>query len=65
MIEQAGIALAESLTKEETEAGLIYPRLTRIREVSARIACAVIKQAQEEVSDTSIERCAMLMCIAV
>lgn len=48
MIERAATSLAGSLTEEEKEAGLIYPRLARIREVSAEIAVGVIRQAQEE-----------------
>ncbi|KAG8917733.1 hypothetical protein FRC01_002236 [Tulasnella sp. 417] len=48
MIERAATSLAGSLTEEEKEAGLIYPRLARIRDVSAEIAVGVIRQAQEE-----------------
>lgn len=48
MIEQASIALADALTAEEHSAGLVYPRLARIREISAVIARAVIRKAQEE-----------------
>ncbi|KAG9048982.1 hypothetical protein FS837_011533 [Tulasnella sp. UAMH 9824] len=48
MIERAATSLAGSLTEEEKEAGLIYPRLARIRDVSAEIAFGVIRQAQEE-----------------
>lgn len=49
MVEAASLALAESLTKEERDIGLIYPRLTRVREVSVEIAARVIHVAQEEV----------------
>ncbi|KAG8947900.1 hypothetical protein FRC03_000896, partial [Tulasnella sp. 419] len=48
MIEKAAMSLAGSLTTEEIADGLIYPRLIRIREVSARIALGVIRQAQNE-----------------
>ncbi|KIM65786.1 hypothetical protein SCLCIDRAFT_1211773 [Scleroderma citrinum Foug A] len=48
MVEQASIALASSLTEEEKAAQLIYPRLTRIRDISAQVAFAVIRQAQRE-----------------
>jgi len=48
MIEHSGIALAESMTEEERQAGLLYPRLPRIREISASIAVGVIRQAQAE-----------------
>ena len=50
MVEQAAVALAESLTEEEKQAGLVYPRLTRIRDISAQIALAVIRAAQKDVS---------------
>jgi malate dehydrogenase (oxaloacetate-decarboxylating)(NADP+) len=40
------------LTKEEKEAGLLYPRLERIREVSASVAARVVKAAQEGQVDT-------------
>ena len=49
MVEQAAIALASSLNAEEQGAGLVYPRLGRIRELSSKIALAVIRQAQTEV----------------
>jgi len=49
MVEQASIALASSLDREEREAGLVYPRLDRIREISARIALAVVRAAQNAV----------------
>jgi malate dehydrogenase (oxaloacetate-decarboxylating)(NADP+) len=50
MVEQAAVALAGSLTPDESAAGLIYPRLIRIREISAQIAVAVIRTAQKDVS---------------
>lgn len=46
MVEQASIALAGSLDPDERAAGLIYPRLNRIREISPRIALAVVRAAQ-------------------
>jgi malate dehydrogenase (oxaloacetate-decarboxylating)(NADP+) len=49
MVEQASVALAGSLEKEEREAGLVYPRLNRIREISAKIALAVVRAAQNSV----------------
>ncbi|KAF8650149.1 hypothetical protein AX16_005384 [Volvariella volvacea WC 439] len=48
MVEQSAIALASSLTTEEKSAGLVYPRLGRIRDISAQIAVAVIRAAQKE-----------------
>ncbi|KAH0831914.1 hypothetical protein J3R83DRAFT_12797 [Lanmaoa asiatica] len=53
MVEQAAVALASSLNAEERAAGLVYPRLGRIRDLSARIASAVIRQAQKEGLDTN------------
>ncbi|KAJ8593846.1 hypothetical protein M405DRAFT_730788 [Rhizopogon salebrosus TDB-379] len=51
MVEQAAIALASSLTEEEKAAELVYPRLERIRDISAQVAFAVIRQAQNEKLD--------------
>ncbi|KAK4685206.1 malate dehydrogenase (oxaloacetate-decarboxylating)(NADP+), partial [Tremellales sp. Uapishka_1] len=48
MITASAIALSESLTPQEMEAGLLYPRLERIREVSAEVAVGVVKAAIEE-----------------
>lgn len=49
MVEAASRALADSLTQDEREAGLIYPRLERIRTISAEIAVAVVRAAQKAV----------------
>lgn len=49
MVEQASIALSASLTPEEKDADLVYPRLARIRDISAQIALAVIRAAQKDV----------------
>jgi len=54
MVTQAAMALASSLNDEEMRTGLVYPRLIRIRDVSARIACAVIHEAQKEVVDRNV-----------
>ncbi|KAG1745823.1 uncharacterized protein EDB91DRAFT_1268184 [Suillus paluster] len=51
MVEQAAIALATSLTEEERAAELVYPRLARIRDISAQVAFAVIRQAQKDKLD--------------
>jgi malate dehydrogenase (oxaloacetate-decarboxylating)(NADP+) len=51
MVEQAAIALANSLTEEENAVELVYPRLARIRDISAQVAFAVIRQAQKEVRE--------------
>jgi malic enzyme len=50
MVEAAAVALAESLTPEELAGELVYPRLTRIRQVSAGIAKTVVRAAQASVS---------------
>lgn len=50
MVEQASIALSSSLSDEEQSSDLVYPRLARIRDISARIALAVIRAAQADVS---------------
>ena len=50
MVARASAALADSLTLDERAGGLIYPRLERIREVSARVAAGVIRAAVEDVS---------------
>jgi malate dehydrogenase (oxaloacetate-decarboxylating)(NADP+) len=49
MVEQASIALAGSLDPDERAAGLIYPRLDHIREISPGIALAVVRAAQNAV----------------
>lgn len=52
MVEQAAIALSSSLTLDEEASDLVYPRLARIRALSARIARTVIRTAQKEVGTT-------------
>lgn len=47
MVEGASLGLARSLTKDEEDAGLVYPRIERIREISAQIAVDVIRAAQK------------------
>ena len=51
MVEHSAIALATALEPDELEADLVYPRLPRIRDISAKIALAVIRKAQADVSD--------------
>ena len=53
MVEQASIALAGSLSVDEKSSELVYPRLTRIRDISAQIALAVIRAAEKDVSVSS------------
>ncbi|KAF9454761.1 malate dehydrogenase [Macrolepiota fuliginosa MF-IS2] len=48
MVEQASIALSASLTQEEKDDDLVYPRLIRIRDISAQIALAVVRASQKD-----------------
>lgn len=48
MFLSAARALAEHLTEEDLAETSLYPRLTRIREVSHAVACATIRQAVKE-----------------
>lgn len=50
MVEAASLGLANALTDSEIADDLIYPRIERIREISAHIATSVIKAAQLDVS---------------
>ncbi|KAI0042158.1 malate dehydrogenase [Auriscalpium vulgare] len=53
MVEQASIALASSLNTDEHAHQLVYPRLDRIRDISARIALAVVRAAQNASVDNA------------
>lgn len=46
MLEASALALAESLTVEERDLGLIYPHVERIREITMHVAARVMKAAQ-------------------
>jgi malic enzyme len=48
MFLEAAKALAGSVTAEDLAEGAVYPRLTRIRECSHSVACAVIRRAALE-----------------
>ena len=50
MVYQTAATLAEALDDEERSHELLYPHLTRIREVSALVARDVVKAALKEVS---------------
>jgi malate dehydrogenase (oxaloacetate-decarboxylating)(NADP+) len=52
MVEASSLGLADSLDEDERDLELLYPRLTRIREISAFIAMRVIRKAQEEVRNS-------------
>ncbi|KAI0754223.1 malic enzyme [Daedaleopsis nitida] len=47
MVEASSIGLANALTPAEHDLELLYPRVERIREISADIALAVIRAAQK------------------
>ena len=47
MVEASSLGLAHSLTKDEEDVGLVYPRIERIRDISAQIAVDVIRAAQK------------------
>ncbi|KAF8649182.1 hypothetical protein AX16_005980 [Volvariella volvacea WC 439] len=47
MVEASSLGLADSLTEEERADGLLYPRVERIRDISALIAKQVIRAAQK------------------
>ncbi|KAJ9658234.1 hypothetical protein H2198_003807 [Neophaeococcomyces mojaviensis] len=48
MIYASGEALPTMITDEEKELALLYPQITRIRDVSARVALYVIRAAQKD-----------------
>jgi malic enzyme len=48
MISASAQALAGAVTDDELARGLLYPSVSRLREVSAQVAVAVMKQAAEE-----------------
>lgn len=54
MITAAAIGLSRSLTEDEQQHQLLYPRLTRIREVSAEVALAVVRAAQKDGVDQNV-----------
>ncbi|KAJ7038012.1 hypothetical protein C8F04DRAFT_1091066 [Mycena alexandri] len=59
MVEASSLGLANSLTPEEEAAGLLYPQIERIREISADIALQVIRAAQQAGVDRHPELRAM------
>lgn len=48
MIYASGEALPTMITDEEKDLALLYPSITRIRDVSARVALYVIRAAQRD-----------------
>ncbi|KZT70047.1 malic enzyme [Daedalea quercina L-15889] len=55
MVEASSLGLAESLTPEEKTLDMIYPRVERIRDISAEIAAKVIRAAQRAGVDRNTE----------
>jgi malate dehydrogenase (oxaloacetate-decarboxylating)(NADP+) len=55
MIYASGSALPELLTSDEVSMGLLYPAVDRIRQVSVRVARAVIRAAQQDGVDRQTE----------
>ncbi|KAF8155726.1 hypothetical protein B0H34DRAFT_659414 [Crassisporium funariophilum] len=53
MVEASSLGLANSLDEVERSLGLLYPRIERIREISAHIAKEVIRAAQKAGVDRS------------
>lgn len=51
MIYASGAALPDILTSEEAAAGMLYPSLHRIRDVSRHVVLEVIRAAQQDKVD--------------
>lgn len=49
MVQASALGLAGSLSWDERALELVYPRIERIREISAHIAVKVIRAAQQAV----------------
>ncbi|MDH3916085.1 MAG: NAD-dependent malic enzyme, partial [Chromatiales bacterium] len=48
MVSAAAAALAEQVTDEELDLGMLYPEISRLREVSKIVAAAVMREASSE-----------------
>jgi len=48
MIYTSAVALSTAINQTELDAGMLYPEVTRIREVSVVVAREVIRQAQKQ-----------------
>lgn len=50
-IYEAALALNKAINQSELDKGMLYPEITRIREVSVTVARQVIRQAQKQKLD--------------
>jgi len=55
MFYKAAVACMETMTEEEKEEGRTFPVLSRIRDVSHAVACAVIREGFEQGLNTKLE----------
>lgn len=55
MVEASSLGLADAVNDEERSLGLLYPRIERIRDISAHIAKQVIRTAQQAGVDRSVQ----------
>jgi len=56
MLYKAAVACVDCMTAEEIASGRTFPKLNRIRDVSRKVACAVIEEALEHGLATKISR---------
>ena len=57
MISAAAAALAEQVTDEELDLGMLYPEIGRLREVSRVVAAAVMREASSEGVGDELDDC--------
>ena len=48
MVRSAAYALAQNVSQEELDAGMLFPEVSRLREISRKVAEAVMRVAAEE-----------------
>ena len=48
MVRSAAYALAQNVSQEELDAGMLFPEVSRLREISRKVAEAVMRVAEEE-----------------
>ena len=56
MLYEAAVACVESMTEDEIASGRTFPEISRIRQVSHRVACKVIAKALDEGLTTKLKR---------